>query len=288
MQPVKLQKPTIMLLNKSGSDPFPFLKDAWSMFSKKGSKTVFISIGSSKSAIADLEIAEIIGCQITVVPGSEEGLAGWLEVAECIKTHEPCENPKSDFSNGANDKWILPKHLHIETLSIPYWGRGVLEVSPTYSLKTTPFYEWAQTHCIRNGMNPEDTRIDILKIDTGRGLERGILSAALDAGFRPSLILINWSKSPDTDLSTLITAGHLQNSGYVLLEKEDTKFLYMFIDSDLYTVCSWENKNVMNPLIDELFSIFKNLSEPSSEPVPEPVLTEEGTAPLVTPESTVE
>jgi len=284
MQPVKLQKPAIMLLNNSGSDPFPFLKDAWSMFSQKGSKTIFISIGSSKSAIADLEIAEIVGCPITVVPGSEEGVTGWLEAAECIKTHEPCENPKSDFSKGADDKWVLPKYLRIETLSIPYWNSGILEMSPTYSLKAVPFYEWVQKQCVSTGLNPEDTRIDILKIDTGGGLERGILSAALDAGFRPSLILVNWSKSPDMDLSTLITAGHLQNSGYVLLEKEETKFLYVFFDSDLYTTCSWENKNVMNPLIDELVSSFKNLSEP----VPEPILTEEGTAPLVTPESIVE
>jgi hypothetical protein len=275
-----MQRPETILINERGSDPFPFLKDAWNIFSKKGKKTVFISIGSSKSAMTDMEIAETIGCRLIVVPGSEAGLTGWIEVAECLKTHEPVANPKSDFSKGADDKWILPKNVRIHASTIPWWKyTNTVKISETYSLKAVPFFDWVQEECLDLGLTREETRIDILKIDIQNDMERSLIYATLDAGFRPCLILVNWTTSPDTNLSTLIVAGHLQNSGYVLVRKEGTKFLYMFVDSDMYTICSWENTKVVNPLVDEIMSEAKRLFEPVPEPVP--VLTEEGSPPLV-------
>jgi len=271
-----MQRPSTILLNESGTDPFPFFKDAWTLYSKKGNKTVFVSIGASKSAIADLEIAETIGCPLIVVPCSATGLTGWVEVAQCIKTHEPFENPKSDFSVGADEKWIIPKNLRIEAASMPWWHSGTVKQSPTYCLEGVTFYDWVQDKCKMIGLPPEDTRIDILKIDTADGTERSLIYAALDAGFRPSTLIVNWTVAPDSDMPTKMAAGHLQNCGYVLIRKEFTKFLYYFVDSDLYSACSWENVNVVNPLVDELVNQVKASLEA-------PVLTEEGTAPMATP-----
>jgi hypothetical protein len=271
-----MQRPDTVLLNQSGSDPFPFIKNAWNMFSKKGKKTIFISIGSSKSVIADMEIAETIGCPLIIVPGSKAGLAGWIEVAECIKTHEPAVNPKSEFSRGADDKWILPKNLWIEAASMPGWRLATNTKADNYCVEEIPFYDWVKQRCEKIGLTKDETRIDILKIDLQDGSERSLLYAMLDAGFRPSLITVNWSASPDTDLSTLLTAGHLQNSGYVLIRKESTKFLYYFVDSDMYTICSWENTNVVNPMVDELVNQVRSTLQP------DPILTEEGHPPLVT------
>jgi len=261
-----MHRPNTLLLNKSGSDPFPFFNDAWTMYCKKGMKTVFISIGTSKSAIADLEIAETVGCPIIVVPGSEEGLAGWIEVAECIKMHEALKNPKSDFSKGADENWILPKNLRLETTNFPFWNHSALfKISDTYSLESVPFYKWVEAQCKTLGLHPEETRIDILKIDMQNGNERGILYSVLDAGFRPSTLLIHWSTSPDTDMPTRMVAGHLQNCGYILIRKEANKFLYYFIDSDMYSICSWENTSVINPLINELIDQLKAAAEPTIE-----------------------
>jgi len=271
-----MQRPDTILLNKSGSDTFPFVREAWNMFSKKGKKTIFISVGTSKSAIADLEIAEIIGCPLIVVPGSKAGLAGWIEVAECIKTHEPFQNPKSDFSRGADEKWILPKNLWIEAASMPAWGIGTIKKADNYIIEGIPFYDWVKQRCEKISLTEDEIRIDIIKFDLQDGSERSLLYAMLDAGFRPSLIIVNWSESPDTHMSTLVTAGHLQNSGYVLIRKEGTKFLYYFVDSDVYTICSWENTNVMNPMVDELVNQVRFSLQPG------PILTEEGQPPLVT------
>jgi hypothetical protein len=201
----------------------PFFKRAWT------NKTVFISIGSSKSALADLEIAEKIGCPLIIVPGSEESLTGWIEVAECIKTHQPVLSPKSDFSKGSDDKWIPPKNLRIEAAKMPFWKHAtIFKVSDTYSLECVPFYDWVESQCKVIGLSPEETRIDILKIGMQEGNERSILYAALDAGFRPSALLINWSALPDTDVPTKMAMGHLQNCGYSFVRKKGIYSLYYF------------------------------------------------------------
>ena len=273
----QIQSPNTLLLGE-GVDPFPFFTDAWSIYSKKGNKTVFISIGASKSALADLEIAEMIGCPLIVVPGSAAGVTGWIEVAQCIKTHEPFENPKSDFSAGADEKWIIPKNLRIIAESMPSWQAGTLigspasqEGGPEYHLKSFPFYSWVEGQCATIGLSSEQTRIDILKVDTQDGKERQIMYAMLDAGFRPSTIIVNWSKAPDTDMPTKMAAGHLQNCGYALIRTMGTKFLYFFVDSDMYSVCSWESAGKVNPLVDEIVNeTRKSLEIPVvSEPVDE-------------------
>ena len=56
------------ILDASGVDPFPILQNVWSFFSKKGVKTVFLSIGSSVSAIPDLILSEQIGAPIHYIP----------------------------------------------------------------------------------------------------------------------------------------------------------------------------------------------------------------------------
>jgi hypothetical protein len=45
-------------------------------------------------------------------------------------------------------------------------------------------------------------------------------------------------------------AGHLQNCGYALIGKEGNKYLYYFVDNDVYSTCSWENVGSVNPMVD--------------------------------------
>ena len=272
----QIQSPNTLLLGDGGLDPFPFFTDAWSLYSKKGNKTVFISLGTSKSALADLEIAEMIGCPLIVVPGSAAGVTGWVEVAQCIKTHEPFENPKSDFSVGADEKWIILKNLRIQVGSMPDWRTGMIAASlayqegPPFHLEGHPFYKWVELQCASIGLSSEQTRIDILKVDIQDGKERSLLYAMLDAGFRPSTVLVNWSKAPDTDQPTKMAAGHLQNCGYALIRTMGTKFLYFFVDSDMYSVCSWEGAGKVNPLVDEIVNeTRKSLETAAVEPAVE-------------------
>jgi hypothetical protein len=100
-------------------------------------------------------------------------------------------------------------------------------------------------------------RIDVLKVDTvaaAPGLERGIIGAVLNAGFRPAVVLVQWSESPNVGLATTVAAGNLQNCGYRLISKVDNKFLYYFTDDDMYQLCSWEETSCQNPLMSEIIS----------------------------------
>jgi hypothetical protein len=72
----------------------------------------------------------------------------------------------------------------------------------------------------------------------------------LSAGFRPGIVIVNWSGRPDVDLSTTLAAGHLQNSGYRLMSKIDNKFVYYFTDQDMYQICSWEDSTCTNPMLN--------------------------------------
>jgi hypothetical protein len=48
--------------------------------------------------------------------------------------------------------------------------------------------------------------------------------------------------------------GALGKDGIMLMSKLDNKFLYLFMDSDVYQICSWEDINYMNPLVQEIVS----------------------------------
>jgi hypothetical protein len=95
-------------------------------------------------------------------------------------------------------------------------------------------------------------------VSTASGLERGIISAIIDAGFRPAYIFVRWSESPDETTAAAFAAGHLQNSGYRLLSvRPDNHFVYYFTDADMYQICSWANTLVANPMVEELISSIK-------------------------------
>ena len=240
-------------------DPFPVLDRIWDVYAGKGIRTVFLSIGSSKSAIADLEIAEGLGCPLHVVPLNQVEKEGWAEVHGILKERKR-ETTASTFSEGAEGKWILPKNVRLLE-ALPWWEAGTVDISGAVT-PTLRVDDMMRQIAVTMKLKDILPRLDILKIDTSNsapGLEKGLLGAILSAGYRPSMILVKWNQMPDVDLSTTLAAGHLQNSGYSLMGKEGSKFLYYFSDSDLYQTCSWEGIVMNNPIITEIVNATKDI-----------------------------
>jgi hypothetical protein len=234
------------------ADPFPMLDRAWDIFSGKGIRTVFVSIGNSKSVAADLDIAEGLGCPINLVSLNEAETAQWAEVSGILKERKR-EETAQPFSVGAETKWILPKNVRPQS-SLPWWGNGSIELSGS-PFKTQSVIDFAASICDTMKLKDNIRRIDILKLDTvaaAPGLEKAILPALMNAGFRPAIILVNWSQRPDVELATTLAAGHLQNCGYRLVSKVNNKFLYYYTDDDMYQLCSWEETTCQNPLLNEI------------------------------------
>jgi hypothetical protein len=245
-------------VGEKGGDAFPILDRVWDIYAGKGIRTVFLSVGASNSAMADLEIAESLGCPLHVVPLNAAEKASWAEVAGILKERKR-DDSASPFSAGAESKWILPKNLRVQE-AVPWWERGTIDISGTV-IPTERVGDLMKSITSLMKIKDDSNRIDILKIDTASsapGLERGVLGAVLNAGYRPALILVRWSSMPDVELSTTLAAGHLQNSGYSLLGKVDNKFLYYFTDEDLYQLCSWEGIVATNPVVTEIVNATKS------------------------------
>jgi hypothetical protein len=246
------------VIGENSQDPFPMIDRAWDVFASKGIRTVFFSIGNSESVAADLDIAEGLGCPAHVIPLSPKDSEKWAEVSRILKERKRDDTCVHSFSVGADKKWILPKNIRVLP-ALPWWSAGQLDLSDG-PVKTEDCMKAITTACEAMKLKEGSVRIDILKIDTrsyAPGLEKAILGAILNAGFRPAVVLVHWSAKPDVDLSTTIAAGHLQNTGYRLISKLDNKFLYYFTDNDMYQICSWEDRSCMNPMCNAIASSLK-------------------------------
>lgn len=249
-----------ILLHEKGGDPFPCVKELYMLFQMKGIRTVFLSMGASPSCIADLEIAEIIGCPVNIICTNESEVATWGEVKECLKTHKAAKEPLSTFSEGSEKKWVLAKNIRIVANE---WKSG----SISSTVKET---------CKAMYVSEDHIRIDILKVDMSGGAERRALYEILDAGFRPAIVMIRWEQEPDSHPGVKVAAGNLQNCGYVLIKKEGQKYLYYFVDNDMYATCSWEIEGAVNPMVDTIVrQVLSEIQPPSPSPTSSDLIVNE-------------
>ncbi len=231
------------------NDKWPMLERLWDLFSAKGIKTVFMSVGAGESALLDLEIAETLGCPLHIFEVRESVLKQWDDVQAILKSRKAPE-VAAPFTNGVESKWVLPKNIRVhKELPSFFTGTAVLE-NVSYPTKDI-------ASCVKdciNSMNlkEENMRIDLLKICLGNEYEIPILEACLAKGFRPGLLMIEWTNLPDENLASCITAGHLQTCGYTLLGHYGNRFLYLANDKCMYEICSWQMNGIENPMVNEI------------------------------------
>jgi hypothetical protein len=223
---------------------FPVVKNLWDFFSKKGSRTVFFSVGQSSSPALELHISENLGCKIHIfVP--QEKTVEWEEIQSLLKTRKVTETT-SDFAKPAIKRWVLPTNITIHSY-LPSFEKG------EHNLKTI-----VDEKC----KTLDEKRIDILKIEVNDDTAP-ILYGVLHYGFRPGILLVSWEKTPDNSTDSSLLAGHLQNVGYALVCKSGSNFLYYFNDKCVYDLCSWEDHVNENPLITKIFQMAVLKSLPS-------------------------
>ena len=250
---VNTPKIPIKLMGSKGSNPIPMFEKLWDFFSLKGIKTVFISLGTTSSPLAELEIAEILGCPLNIVEYDSAKLAQWNSVSTILKDRKESDETKSDFTNEVVNKWVLTKNIRI-TNKLPYFFNGSIETGDR-TIETVSINTYVENICSLMNISSENARIDILNIQLGNELEQSVLYAFLNNCYRPGFIVVNYTFNPDSNLLSTMIAGHLQNVGYTLISTEDSKFLYVFNDKNAYEYCSYEQKYVDNPLIEECMKI---------------------------------
>jgi len=235
---------TIIRIGKE--DAWPMYSSLWDFYKVKGKNTVFFSVGSGLSALAEADLLETLGCSVHIWDPRPENHLKWKEVIEILTTRKRPDSA-TPFSKGIDEKWILPKRicLHPE-LPASFTGSGLFQGS------SCSFQDL--TSCVDEVCKTMDvpSRIDLLKIQLS-GAEREILFTLLNSPYRPGLILVEWSIMPDADLLTTCCAGHLTQCGYVLIGKEGSHFLYLYKGDSAYEICSWEQTKYDNPLTAEIY-----------------------------------
>ena len=245
----------------SKEEPYPMLGNVWDFFSEKGTKTVFVSVGTGVSCLPDLDFAETLGCPILKLD-TPENTEKWNEVKDILKSRKITETT-SEFAKAATRKWVLPKNIHTESV-VPSFYNGTIQVDGN-ELKTKPWIDLLKEHCARIGLPEDSIRLDILKVDLCEQTSL-VLDSLWQSGFRPSLLLIHWNHGPDADISTVLTAGHLQMLGYAHVAKEGNRYLYYYTDVNYYETCSWETpaKRFENPFVKNLAQAIYPGSEGAS------------------------
>ena len=230
----------------SKEEPWPMIANMWDFFSAKGTKTVFVSIGTGSSCLPDLDLCETLGCPLFKLD-TPDASQKWEEVKDVLKQRKVSETT-SDFAKDAARKWVLPKNIYVESC-MPGFSKGTID----NTIPVKPWFELVEAHCRRMGLPEDQIRLDVVKVDASP-YEASIFESLWQSGLRPSLLLVNWVSTPDTNLSTLLTAGHLQMLGYSLVAKEGNRYLYYFTDINYYEMCSWETpaKRIENPLLKAL------------------------------------
>lgn len=253
----------IELVTVGGSCAFPIVKNLWDFFAKKGTKTVFVSVGSSSSPQPDLDIGEMLGCPVHIFEPNLKKVAEWNEIKELLKTRKATETT-SEFAKVALRKWLLPRNILIQDAMPSVYSGTItnMEEGNENSIKMVDILDNVKSICKTMDIPEEETHIDILKIDM-EGHEKEILHAFMSKGFRPSILLVHWSNNPDENYDSMIAAGSLQMLGYALLGKEDNKFFYYFTDINYYEICEWTkiNEKGENPLITTIKETIYPYSE---------------------------
>lgn len=239
-------------------EPYPMVSNVWDFFSSKGTKTVFVSVGTGNTCVPDLEFAETIGCPILKLDVPEDAHK-WSEVKDILKIRKVSDTT-TEFAKPASRKWVLPKNLITESV-IPSLYKGTLETE-NGTVVTKPWIDIVESHCKAIGIPDDNIRLDILKVDSCP-YQHTVLDSLWQTGLRPSLLLVHWISSPDSDLPTLLTAAHLQMIGYCLAAKEGNRYLYYFTDVNYYETTSWETvaKKYENPL---MFTLIRSINPGSA------------------------
>ncbi len=246
--------PTICVKNR------PIVSEPLSFFGYNSSVRLFLTIAKDASVWQDdLVIGEKMFSEVLVCPygGNRNSHVETFQLTQDIlkqrmKYPGIQENPA--YQSIAKI-WVLPTKIHLGP-----------DAESFLQYKDSGIQNTLEPHF--TAMKMANPSIQMLKIEVGDGGERPLLYSILDAGFRPSLILVKWSHDLDEHNATAHCAGHLLNTGYRYVSNENGYSLYYFKDEPLYDICSMKDITLDNPMMTAiLHSVNERFSRnPISEP----------------------
>jgi len=245
------------------------LKDIYSFFGNNITKSVAVYIGVTDWK-KDLELLESYALPTVICdPFDTQSEFRNALVEKRAKLMDWMKYLKdSDCGNHfVNPKWIEP------VVEYPGIYDGVLGTEPN----TTKLSSWEtlvnKASALRNkpvaAVTNNEPHFAVCKIELA-GEEIQVLSSLLASKYRPSILYVRWSESPDASQAHCEAAGHLQSCGYRLISINETGFfLYQFSGQDIYSCCSWTDVSISHPFLNlmkqQVSEVIKTILKPTPE-----------------------
>ena len=174
-----------------------------------------------------------------------------------------------------NPKWIQPLSAY------PGNFDGVRNLSPDTVVPVVSWEKLVETAvALRNKASVDEPHFALCRIELFNE-EVKVISSLLASKYRPSLLYVRWSESPDESQLHCETAGHLQSCGYRLVTiNSNGFFLYHYTGQDIYSCCSWTKVEMAHPFIglmkEQTLEFINSIRNPVSEveSVNEPAVSE--------------
>ena len=162
-------------------------------------------------------------------------------------------------SHFVNPKWIEPVTDFVGLHD------GTRELTDEFDKTRTinyPVSSWEtlvkKAAALRNN-STDDPHFAVCKIELYNE-EIGLLASLLASKYRPSILYLRWSASPDESQSHCEAAGHLHSCGYRLISVNTNGFfLYQYSGQDIYSCASWTNVGMKHPIIEQMQEDVANL-----------------------------
>jgi hypothetical protein len=218
-------------VEKEGKLLFPSITSMYDFFSPRTKNITIWSVGFRFGGF-EAHVAESTGAKIKIFdarPGVKEN---WQIFERVMNEHEIQEGDP-EWAEPLTHQWILPDSTEFHSW-LPWEFNGSLTIGNT----------------VTNTQEIKEERVDICKVDYDKFTVHFIYYI-LNKGYRPGLFYVHWPNHPDECPQAMICAGHLQNCGYRLLSSVKNYFLYMFMDENMYEICSWNDKSSTNPMFEE-------------------------------------
>jgi hypothetical protein len=234
----------------------PFIKNPLSFFASTKNFRAILSITDSTDLTTDIQITEKMFGTLFISSPDQDIESKVTIIRDVLKQRlrYPGINEKPDLLKLAKI-WILPNKIQIASKPQDF---------------LTSFKDSLVSKQVEYGFES----LSCVKFELSGGQERMIIYKMLDDGFRPSLIIVKWSEDLDSNYSTAYCAGHLVNSGYVMVDNKNGYALYFYTDASIYDTVSMKDVCYGNPIVknfqDETQELLKSLGlDKSDEPKPE-------------------
>lgn len=223
------------------------LKDVYSFFGNKIMNSVAVYIGCLNWKL-DLQLLESYAVPTVVCdPFGDDPAWSAAVLEKRVKLMDWMKYLKeSDCgTHFVNPKWIQP------VAEYPGNFDGTMNLSADTSVPVTNWDTLVKKAAsLRNKPSTEEPHFALCRIEL-HNEEINILSSLLASKYRPSILYVRWSESPDENQLTSEAAGHLQSCGYRLVTVNmNGFFMYHYTGQDIYSCCSWTNVGMAHPFLD--------------------------------------